>query len=111
MERIKLTRQEKRILLGLHEHGGKIVMGYPPYEAARCVRSLQEKGLAKGAFVEGGTLEAAAITGDGESYIRRNPKLRNPIDWAKVSAVAAVLALLVGIIALFVACSRILRYI
>ncbi len=81
MERIKLTRQEKRILLGLHEHGGKIVMDYPPYEAARCVRSLQEKGLAKGAFVEGGTLEAAAITGDGESYVRHNPKLRNPIDW------------------------------
>ncbi len=102
MERIRLSRQEKKVLRGLYKYGNKAIEDFKPREVARCIRSLQRKGLAKGAFVEGGLLEAARLTGDGEYYIRNNPKLLNPINWANISAVVAVLALFVAIAALLV---------
>lgn len=47
--------------------------------------SLVSKGLAKGAFIEGGELEGVTLTNAGKSYIRNNPKLKNPTDWSKTA--------------------------
>ena len=37
-------------------------------------------------------------------YMCENPSLENPVPWKTVSAITAILALIVSIIALFVSC-------
>ena len=40
-------------------------------------------------------------------YMSSNPSLRNPINWTAVGAVSGLLALVVSLVALFVACGNI----
>lgn len=104
MERIKLSKAEKKALKRIFKYGSECIKDFPPYEIARCVRSLQDKGLAKCAFIEGGELEGVTLTNAGKSYIRNNPKLKNPTDCSKVAAIAGIIAAIASITALFVAC-------
>ena len=104
MEQIRLTKDEKKSLRYL-----SLGFVYPPdgmSEAAwnTSLRSLQRQGLAKVAFVEGRKVEDAAITDDGKAHIEQNPTLRNPIDWAKISAIAAISSVVIAILALFISC-------
>lgn len=102
MEKIRLSKTEKRMMLMLSEYGAEALHDFSAFEASIAVRSLQYKGLAKGAFIEGGLLESATISALGRSYLRQNPSLRNPINWGKVSAIASII---MAIIALLIGCS------
>lgn len=53
MERIKLSKNEKKVLL-LVSSGQDCPDSFPAYIFAGCVRSHERKGLVKGAYVEGG---------------------------------------------------------
>lgn len=105
MERIKLTRQEKKVLKALAQYGDACKSDYPEYEFSPIIRSLQQKRLVKGAFVEGGGVETVRITNEGKSYLRNNPELKNPVDWKWVITTSvAVASAVFAAAALFVAC-------
>lgn len=106
MERIRLSNNEK-IVLRLVSSGRDCPDSFPSYVFAGYVRSLERKGLAQGAYVEGGGVEAARLTPDGRLYLAENPKLRNPIDWRWIiTTVIAVVAAGAAIAALFISCSK-----
>ena len=103
MERTKLTTEEKKVML-LVASGGDCPDSFPAHVFAGCVRSLERKGLVKGAYVEGGGVEAARLTSDGRVFLAENPKLRNPINWVRIIEFA--IPVIISIIALFISCSK-----
>ena len=77
MERIKLTKREKRVLRLLCDDRFDLLteMDYP------ALHELYDSGFARVAYIEGGVPEAAQLTTFGKNYPAENPKLRNPVDW------------------------------
>lgn len=105
MERIKLTKEEKQVLR-LVEHYEQCPPTYPLSTFAACVDSLERKGLVRGCWSSGHELEAVKLSDNGKSYLALNPHLRNPINWAMITAILSVISVTVAIIALFVACKK-----
>ncbi len=103
MEKIHLTRQEKEVLR-LIGSGCIRPSTYPLHLFVSSVRTLELKGLVKGAWQEDGRLEDARLTAYGREYLALNPLLRNPIDWKWIITTAIALA---AALAAFLACSRI----
>ena len=101
MQRIKLTKSEKRVLKHLSVYGYDALCDLPQSEVDYCLDTLEQKGLVKNYRIEGGDIENAQLTRLGKSYMRCNPKLKNPINWDRVIAIAT---LIVTIITLFSAC-------
>ena len=101
MERIKLTKREKRVLRTLSRQGFNALSEFD----ATAVRSLDNHGLVQGAYIEGGGVEDARLTNYGKEYLADNPRLRNPINWAKVGAIGTIVGIVVTIILFIIACS------
>ena len=101
VQRIKLTKNEKRILKHLSTHGYDALCDFPRSEAVYSLDTLEQKGLVKNLRVEGGDIEDARLSSLGKSYMRCNPKLTNPINWDRVIAIST---LIVAIITLLSAC-------
>ena len=102
MERIKLTKREKRVLRTISQQGFDALSGFD----AIAIRSLEDNGLVKGAYLEGGGVDDAKLTNYGKEYIADNPRLRNPVDWKWIiPTVLAAVAATAGILALIIACS------
>ncbi len=101
MERIKLTKREKRVLRTLSRQGFDALSEFD----ATSVRSLDNHGLVQGAYIEGGGVEDARLTNYGKEYLADNPRLRNPINWAKVGAIGTFIGIVVTIILFIIACS------
>ena len=108
MERIRLTKNEKKTLRGL-------ALGhvYPPDGVSKAawisaLRYLQRIGLVKAYYAEGGKVEDAKLTDDGKNLLEVNPSLHNPIDWSKVSALATIGLLIATIVGIFIACTNVL---
>lgn len=101
MERIKLSKREKQVLRTLRNQGFDALSEFD----SAAVRSLDNKGLVRGAYVEGGGVEAARLTTMGKEYLRDNPHLFNPINWAMVSAIVAAVGSIGTIITIIVTCS------
>lgn len=105
MERIRLSRQEKTVLRMLANRCG-CPDTYPRHVFVSAVGSLEQKGLARGAWTEGHALEDVRITRQGMVYLSQNPTLQNPVDWKWVVTTAvAVFAAVAGIASLFISCS------
>lgn len=79
---------------------------YPLHIFNASVRSLHNIGLVQGAFEEGGAVVDTRLTQYGRQYLAKNPRLANPIEWGKVSAIVATIGAIVSILALFVACGN-----
>ncbi len=103
MERIHLTRREKETLR-LIASGCVCPPSYPLHLFVASVRTLELKGVVKGAWQDGGKLEDARLTAYGREYLALNPLLRNPIDWKWIITTAIALA---AALAAFFACSKI----
>lgn len=102
MERIRLTKREKRVLRTLSRQGFDALSEFD----AAAIRSLDNLGLVQDAYIEGGSVEDARLTNYGKEYIADNPRLRNPVDWKWIiSTFLAALAATAGILALIIACS------
>lgn len=97
MEKIHLTRREKEVLR-LICSGCCCPSAYPLHLFVSSVRTLETKGLVKGAWIEGGRLEDARLTAYGREYLALNPLLRNPIDWKWIVTTAIALAAFFAII-------------
>ena len=108
MERIHLTKDEK-IVFRLISQREECPDGFPPHIFSRCVRSLERKGLVKGAYVSGGGVIDARLSPDGEIYLAENPKLTNPIDWNWIITTSiAASGAIAAVLGLFIACNFIL---
>ena len=68
------------------------------------IRTLDNKKLVKAAFVEGGGFDDVKLTANGREYLYYNPKLRNPVNWGKISAIAAISGTVITLITMLVAC-------
>lgn len=105
MERIYLTKSGKNVLRALTmKRSCLITMTKSGYCSA--IRSLDRHGLVRAMYEEGGGVVDVSLTDEGVAYLSENPLLINPINWGKVSAICSVIAILMAIISLFVACSR-----
>lgn len=107
MQRIRLTRNEKRVLRLLSaDLWCPDTMPYHKF-AEGCI-GLECKGLAKCAWASVHKLVDAIITTEGKVYIAENPSLRNPVDW-KLAITTAITTgtLIVSIAALLTACHAI----
>ena len=109
MERVRLTKDEKRVLRRLQRHAGSSMKRIERLAFAPAVRSLEQKGLVCGYWSEEAGLADAVLTESGEAYLFLNPHLRNPVDWNKVAAIAACISALAAVIALLVACSVVFK--
>ena len=106
MERIRLTKEEKKVLL-LISTGDDCPDSFPAHIFTGCVRSLERKGLVKGAYVERGGVEAVRLTSDGRMFLAENPKLKNPLDWKWIITTAiAAAGLITAIIFGCIICSK-----
>lgn len=106
MERIKLSKTEKKVLFMLSAGLADGQTAVPSDKYALAIRSLHDKGFVFGAFVEGGGVEATRLTNKGRLYLYDNPNLNNPMDWSKVAAVAGIIAAIAAVAALFVSCLK-----
>ena len=108
MERIKLNKNEKRVLRELKRGRDGIPNGMNNYSFTDAVVTLTEKKLIQ-SKVDYEEVVAAKLTAKGYSYLSSNPSLLNPINWTAVAALGAWIAAIVGIIALFLACSHLAK--
>jgi len=104
MEKVKLSKDSKRILLALYNKN------YPdrvPENDLEEFNLLEVEGFVKSAHAKGdGHIEMLApqLTNEGRAYIATNPSLNNPTIWDDkkyiINTIISVLALVVAIIAL-----------
>jgi hypothetical protein len=106
MTGIYLTDDEKKALLNIVLGYSSIPSGMGEDTYSDCVSELEGKGLVHAMWAEGHRVVDARPTSKGRSYVHSNPTMRNPINWAMVGAVAAVVTAVIGIIAIFVACAK-----
>ncbi len=99
MERIRLNKQEKQVFRMITKGSTTCPCTYPESAFYVAVRTLELKGLVKGAYIEGGAVEDTAITPLGYLYLTENPSLRNPINWGVVSSMSTI-TLLLSIVAI-----------
>lgn len=86
MERIKLTKREKKVLRALQTDTFDSLSP----EDKHAVFSLQSKGLVRAYYCEGGDVADARLSLKGECYMEQNPKLRNPFNWIRLALVVAL---------------------
>lgn len=103
MEEIRLSKNERKVLL-LISTGKDCPDSFPAHIFAGYVPTLERKGLAKGAYMEGGGVEAARLTSEGRVFLAEHLKLRNPIDWVRIIEFA--IPVIISIIALCILCSK-----
>lgn len=92
MERIKLTKREKYMLLALRdgkEDYFRKKYGEHYYQCA--LYGLASHRLIRIAKVEGGRVESAGISAYGHYYLQSNPSLSNPVDWQRIGFVVFML--------------------
>lgn len=102
MERIRLTRNEKKILR-LIADGHTACPAYAEIENAYAVWILESFGLVCATYEEGGDIVDVRMTAKGFAYMNSNPRLFNHVNWMKVATIALIAAI-TAIAVLFVSC-------
>ena len=102
MQRIRLTKREKKVLRLLHNDCGCLDT-YPDHVFSACVGSLERKGPAKGAWVSGHELASAELTDLGEYYLRDDfAVIEEPANHTKVWAMVSIAAALEAVATLVI---------
>ena len=101
MERIKLSKREKRVLRTLSRQGFDALSEFD----TAAIHSLDNHGLVRAAYIEGGGVEDARLTNMGKEYLADNPRLRNPVDWGKVAAISTIAGIVVTIVLFIIGCA------
>ena len=97
MERVRLTKEEKKVLRML-QNTDVCPTTYPKSKFNGAVRSLQRTGLARGFRSEEVGLVCSVLTDEGKLYLATNPRLTNPINWNKVTFIAACISLFASVL-------------
>lgn len=105
MERIKLTRNEKKVLRLIADGQTACPAYIPTNEYSAAVWGLEQQGLVHAAREEGGGIIDVRLTEKGRSRIAADPRLCTPTDWKWViTTVIAATGAIAAIVALFVSC-------
>ncbi|MCM1168910.1 MAG: hypothetical protein NC324_03135 [Bacteroides sp.] len=105
MERIKLTKAEKKVLRELKRGNSDVPNGMDNFSHVDAVASLRGKGLVSAQFSEKNHVVGARLTVKGHAYINGNPNLCNPVEWTKIAAIGSIVSAIGIIIGLFVGCT------
>ena len=105
MGKIRLTREEKRVLrLVYYNHDKPNELSDHDYSSY--IRSLERKGLVLGKYSVKSIVVDVRISDFGNDYIFYNPKLRNPIDWKWIiTTILTAATLVVSARMIIIACS------
>ena len=102
MDKINLSKAEKRILLQLAEKKYPVQV---PYEDLDAMNLLEVNHFVTTNKINGGILINPQLSNFGKAYLASNIKLKNPSIWDDkkyiINTVISVVALAVAIIALF----------
>lgn len=110
MQRIPLSRNEKRLLRNVAADVGYWPDGMSDEVLACCASVLEHAGLIRVAWETGHVPAGATLTNFGKAYMIANPHLRGPVDWKWiVGTIVAATVAATGIIALLTACSLLPR--
>lgn len=105
MERIKLTKSEKQVLLHVVKHGAEQPRNITPIIFHFTLSTLKEKGLIDFIASQSEVVDTK-LTIKGKAYLEQNPKLYNPIDWkSTITLIMTIITAIATTLALFVACS------
>ena len=104
MERIRLSTEEKQVLRWVALSRDGLPPGFDTDMFLDAVVTLTEKRLLKSIINYDDVIDAE-LTPKGRVYLSRNPHLWNPVNWTMVAAIAACVAAIAGIAALFISCS------
>ena len=110
MEKLKLTKSEKRVFRLLASGFTGIPSDIPYDRYILAVRSLKDKGLVYCSFLTDDTLWVIRITEKGRFYIFENPNLKNPVDWNKIAALAAIVSAILALVTILVGCTFLMNY-
>ena len=108
MERIRLSKSEKSILRELRRGNDNVPNGMDNFSYFDAVVSLTEKRLVCSKTNYDEVLDVQ-LTPKGYAYMVANPHLLNPVNWAKVAAIAGIITAAATTLALFVACTLLNR--
>lgn len=105
MQRIYLSRWEKRVLRHLLMGGKGKPDGMDIIAYTAAVTDLDKKGLIRARLNYEEVIDTR-VTLRGKAYYLYNPLLLNPVNWAQVAAIAAIVAAIAATAALFVSCVK-----
>jgi len=111
MEKVLLSKSEKRFIFSLLKGQKALFSEFSPEELSVVARSLEHKGFVRVGYIEGGYVEAVRLSAYGHSYLEFNPALSNPITRGDVTFIIGILTFilaLAGFILGVVACSRLM---
>lgn len=109
MERIKLSKTEKKVLRMLDAGFTDVPSDIPYDKYALAASSLKKAGLVKCSFLTNGKVCGIRLTKQGKMYLYDNPYLFNPINWSKWAAIAGIVTALIALTALVIGCVAILK--
>ena len=81
MERVKLSKDEKRLLRNIAAGVACWPDGMGAETLAVSASALEDAGLVMVMWKSGHLVAGADLTAKGTAYLLANPSLRNPIDW------------------------------
>ncbi len=104
MERVRLTRDEKKIMRHIYHHYDGKPKGIDEISLGEARSSLQDKNMLKSVSLCDTEIPDWVLTDKGRAYIRKYPCLFSPFDWKSLliilftglTAAAAIAALFVS---------------
>ena len=102
MKRIRLSKDEKRVLRLIAAGQCTCPAAFPRHVFNAVVRSLDHIGFVRAMYAEGGEVVEVKPTPEARQYLAENPALRNPVVTSAISLLSAA----IGVIAMLVACGR-----
>lgn len=107
MERIKLTKEEKKILRELNRGSTSVPDRMNNYAFFDAVVSLKDKRLVMAITEYETNVHGLKLTARGYAYLRDNQLLLNPVNWAMIAAIGAIVAAIAAVLCLFISCTLI----
>lgn len=108
MERVYLTRDEKRVLQVIYTYAREVAVEKLRYERfQQPLFNLQKKGFIEYGTDDRGLVKSITLKPYAYDYICSNPKLKNPFNWQLWQFIITILLTIATIIGLFVRCTLI----
>lgn len=103
MERIYLTKDEKKVLQILFHFSKDVAIEKLHYERfQRTLFNLRLKGFIEYSTDERDLVKRIVLLPYAYDYLYANPKLKNPINWAKIAAFGTIITAIATILTLFI---------
>lgn len=108
MERIRLTKDEKKVLRHLSKGYRSMPPSIPKALHHAIAKSLKEKMFVHASLAINDKVSHIFLTERGKIYLYTYPKLFNPIPWAKIGGIISAIAgltIIIGFILGLISCN------